>query len=184
MGGDQIRLAVDVGAVSTVAVLAWPDGTWMPVPFDGLPWMPSAAYVSADGAIATGQAAWRAAAIDPAGFEAEPMRRKPGERVTAASGVDVDVTDLVTAILQRVAEQATTVAGAPIGDVRLVVPAEWGPSRTAGLRRAARRAGLGDVTVVVAPVAVAQHMAGTVPGLTVPVGAYVAVGDIGGGAEA
>jgi hypothetical protein len=181
MRAAQVRLAVDCGSVATVGVLAWPDGSWLPLLFDGQPWLPSALYVAADGAIVTGEAAWRAATVDAQGFEPNPLRHQPGAR-PVLSGVDVPVMDLVAATLRRVAEEAARVAGGPVGDVRLVVPAEWGPRRTTGLRQAAHRAGLGEATVVLAPVAVARQVAAT--GLELPVGAYVAVCDVGGGAEA
>jgi hypothetical protein len=181
MRAAQVRLAVDCGSVATVGVLAWPDGSWLPLLFDGQPWLPSAVYVTADRAIVTGEAAWQAATVDAQGFESSPLRHRPGARLVL-SGVDVPVMDLVAATLRRVAEEAASVAGGPVGDVRLVVPAEWGPRRTTGLRRAAHRAGLGEATVVLAPVAVARQVAAT--GLELPVGAYVAVCDVGDGAEA
>ena len=128
-----------------------------------------------------GDPAWQAAATDPDGFEQNPLRFKPGERVVL-SGAEVPAVDLVAATLRRVAEEATTVAGEPAEDIWLVVPAWWGPRRTTWLRQAAHRAGLGEVILVRAPIAVAQHVAAT--GNTLPVGVYLAVCDVGGGAEA
>lgn len=181
MHGVQVRLAVDCGSVTRVAVLAWPDGRWLPLQFDGQPWLSSAVHAAKDGTITVGEPVWQAAATDPEGFDANPLRHWPADQVVL-SGVEVPAVDLVAATLRRVAEEAMTVAGWPVGDVRLVVPADSGPRRTTWLRHAAHRAGLGEVTLIPAPIAVAQHLAAT--GTALPVGAYLAVCDIGRGAEA
>jgi hypothetical protein len=179
MGLGEMRLAIDYGSVCTVAVVAWPGG-WIPVRWDGSPWLSSAVHVSPDGRIETGQRAWAAAAPAPDGFEPAPLSRGQGSVVLA--GVELAVVDLVAATLRRVAAEATALAGGPIGDVRLVVPAGWGPRRCTWLRQAAKRAGLPEVTVVPAPVAVADGLAAA--GVAVPVGSYLLVCDVGGGVEA
>jgi Hsp70 protein len=178
MGHGEMRLAIDCGSVCTVAVVAW-SGGWLPVQWDGSPWLSSAVHVSPDGRIETGQQAWAAAMAAPEGFEPAPLSRGQGSVVLA--GVELAVVDLVAATLRRVAAEATALAGGPVGDVRLVAPAGWGPRRCTWLRQAAKRAGLPEVTVVPAPVAVADGLAAT--GLLVPVGAYLAVCDVGGGVE-
>jgi hypothetical protein len=67
-------------------------------------------------------------------------------------------------------------------DVHLVIPAAWGPRRRTAMRQAAHRAGLGQPTLVEAPIAAAQHLLAT--GTQMVVGAYLAVCDVGGGFEA
>ncbi|MFI2663415.1 Hsp70 family protein [Micromonospora carbonacea] len=176
----QARLAIDYGSASTVAVLAWPDGRWTPVTVDGVPAMPSAVWVAEDTSVWTGQQAWQAAAHQPHRFVPAPQRL--AEQSIDIDGLQVEATDLVAATLRRIAEHAGQLVGGPIEDVRLVVPAGWGPRRRTWMRHAAHRAGLGQPRLVEAPVAVAEHLLAT--GTQAPVGAYLMVVDVGGGAEA
>ncbi|MFC0529012.1 Hsp70 family protein [Phytohabitans kaempferiae] len=128
----------------------------------------------------TGEQAWRAAAIAPDGFEPFPLSRVGEDRVLLA-GIHVPAVDLVAATLRRVVGEASRVVGSAVRDVRLVVPASWGPRRCTWLRQAARRAGLAEVSLVVAPVAVVEHLLAA--GEQFPVGAYLVVCDLGAGAE-
>ncbi|MEU6022584.1 Hsp70 family protein [Micromonospora sp. NPDC047134] len=179
MRPGQARLAIDCGSATTTAVLAWPDGSWSPLLFDGEPGLPSAVLVAADKSVVTGQRAWRAAATDPQRFVPHP--RRPGDEQVSVAGEQVAPADLVAATLRRVVDEARRVAGAPAEDVRLVVPAGWGPRRRTWLRHAAHRAGLPQPQLVEAPVAVASHaLAG---GVQLPVGSVVVICDLGGGAE-
>jgi len=180
MRHDQLRLAIDCGSVNTVALLAW-EGGWLPLQRDGSPWLSSAVHVSPGGQILTGHQAWQAAASAPDGFEPTPLR-KAGQDRQVLAGVEIPSVDLVAATLRWVAEEAVRVVGGPVDDVRLVVPAAWGPRRLTWLRQAARHAGLSEVTLVPAPVAVAQHLAAS--GAPLAVGSYLAVCDLGGGVEA
>ena len=179
MRAGQARLAIDCGSATTTAVLAWPDGSWSPLLFDGEPGMPSAVFVADDGAVVTGQHAWQAAVADPRRFVPRP-RRPADDRLSVADG-EVVPADLVAATLRRVADEARMVAGGPVEDVRLVVPAGWGPRRRTWLRLAAHRAGLPQPRLVEAPVAVASHL--LAGGVQLPVGSVVVVCDLGGGAE-
>ncbi|WP_218578857.1 Hsp70 family protein [Phytohabitans houttuyneae] len=160
--------------------MAWPNGGWLPLHPDGVPWLSSAVHVSADGTISTGEQAWQAAAITPDGFEPCPLRLV-GQEHALLAGRQVPVVDLVAATLARMAGEAARIAGVAVQQSRLAVPASWGPVRCTWLRRAARRAGLGEVSLVAAPVAVAEHLLAS--GHSFPVGSYLAVCDIGGGAE-
>ncbi|GIJ28892.1 hypothetical protein Vqi01_40540 [Micromonospora qiuiae] len=128
----------------------------------------------------TGQRAWQAAAADPQRFVPRP--RRPADEQVSVAGEQVAPADLVAATLRRVVDEAYRVAGDAVEDVRLVVPAGWGPRRRTWLRHAAHRAGLPQPRLVEAPVAVASHaLAG---GVQVPVGSVVVVVcDLGGGAE-
>ncbi|MEU1812776.1 Hsp70 family protein [Micromonospora aurantiaca (nom. illeg.)] len=160
-------------------MLAWPDGSWAPLLFDGDPALPSAVLLNADGVVATGHQAWQAAVSFPDRFVPAP-RHSPEQRVTVA-GAEVDVLDLVAATLRRVAEQACHTAGDRVQDVRMVVPATWGPRRRTWLRQAAHRAGLAQPRLVEAPVAVAGHLLAA--GVRLTVGSFLAVCDVGAGAE-
>ncbi|GAA4472964.1 Hsp70 family protein [Phytohabitans houttuyneae] len=176
----ELRLTVDCGSVTTVAVLAWDDG-WLPLQWGGWPWLSSAVHVSADGRITAGEGAWLAAQSTPDGLVPGPVHGG-GEDRLLVSGVQISSAELVAAILRLVVDEANRVAGGPVRDVRLVVPAGWGPRRSTRLRHAARLAGLEDVTLVPAPVAVGQHLLASE--VRLPVGSYLAVCDLGGGVEA
>jgi hypothetical protein len=143
------RLAIDYGAASVRAVLVAPGGTTT-LTLDGAGEMSTAAHVSAD-AVVTGAAAWRKAATDPDGLVKSPLRA--GTDQVTVGGVQVEVVDLVGAALRQVAAEAERIAGEPVDDVRLVVPAGWGPRRRTWMRHAARTAGLAVSRLVEAPVA-------------------------------
>jgi hypothetical protein len=175
------QLGIDYGTASTAAVLAWPDGRYVPVLFDGAPLLPSAVHVDPGGQIRTGVQAWQQAATLPDGFVPAPLRCITDGDLTLGSRT-VAVLDLIAATLRRVADEAHHLAGAPPGEVRMVVPAGWGPRRRTLLRQAAHRAGLPEPTLVEAPVAVAEHLLAT--GTAIPVGGFVAVADFGAGFEA
>jgi hypothetical protein len=181
MRPGEVRLGVDCGSTSTVAVLVWPDGCWVRLLFDGAPQLASAVHVDVDGALATGARAWQQASVAPEGFVPAPLRRLREGRFPVGTG-EVDVVDLVAAMLRRVGAEATKVAGGPVADVRLVVPAGWGPRQRTLMRQAAHRAGLGQCTLVEAPVAAAEHLVAS--GTRILVGSFVVVCDVGGGFEA
>ncbi|MGK5741525.1 Hsp70 family protein [Micromonospora sp. URMC 103] len=179
MRAGEARLAIDCGTTNTVAVLAWPDGSSSALSFDGLPHLPSAVHVADDGEMWTGRQAWQAATDQPNRFIPSP--RQPTDDHLTVDGIPTDRADLVAATLRRVAGEAERVAGGPVRDVRLVVPAGWGPRRRTWIRQVAHRAGLPQPRLVEAPVAVAEHLLAT--GMQVPVGAFLAVCDVGAGAE-
>jgi Ethanolamine utilization protein EutJ (predicted chaperonin) len=166
-------LAINYGAVSTRAVLVWPGGAWQALTFGGYTELSSAVHVSRSG-IAVGPAAWQQAAADPDGFVLSPLRAST-EQISVA-GSDVQVADLVTATLRHVSAEAAEVAGLPLEEVRLVIPAGWGPKRRTWFRNAARRAGLPVSRLVEAPLAAFRQAADTAR--------TVLVIDVGGGCEA
>ncbi|WP_428962263.1 Hsp70 family protein [Micromonospora fluostatini] len=176
----RVRLAIDYGGTATVGVVAWPDGRWAPVTVDGSTVVSSAVLIAEDASVWTGEQAWQAAARQPDRFV--PAPRRSAEQQISVGGRQVEAADLVAATLRRIAGQAQLLAGGPVEDVRLVVPAGWGPRRRTWMRHAAHRAGLGQASLVEAPVAVAVHLLAA--GTQLPVGAYLAVVDVGGGAEA
>src|SRR6266545_474772 len=145
-----MRLGIDYGTVVTRAVLAWPDGRYTQLLVDGTAQLPSAVYVDTDAALWAGPAAQRRAETDPAGLVPHP-KRHIADGTVAVRGQPVQVVDLIAATLRRVGEQATQVAGQPVSDVTLTVPAGWGPARRTVLRRAATRAGLAQPHLLEAP---------------------------------
>ncbi|MEU8159475.1 Hsp70 family protein [Micromonospora parva] len=179
MQAGEARLSIDCGDASTVAVLAWADGGASALSFDGLPYLPSAVYVGPDGEVRTGQRAWQAAVEQPSRFIPSPRRAVDDD--ATVDKTPVEALALAAAPLRTVAAEAERVAGGPVRDVRLVVPAGWGPRRRTWMRQAAHRAGLAQPRLVEAPVAVAEHLLAT--GLQLPVGVFIVVCDVGAGVE-
>ncbi|TDC37671.1 Hsp70 family protein [Micromonospora sp. 15K316] len=179
MQAGETRLAIDCGTSSTKALLVWPDGTSTPLSFDGVPYLSSAVYVSNDGEVWTGQQARQAGVAAPSRLIPSP--RRPVDDDVTVDGTAVNALDMAAAPLRRAAAEAERVARASVRDVRLVVPAGWGPKRRTWLRQVAHRAGLPQPRLVEAPVAVAEHLLAI--GVQLPVGAFIVVCDIGGAAE-
>ncbi|MEU8606661.1 Hsp70 family protein [Actinoplanes sp. NPDC048791] len=174
------RLAIDYGAATVRAVLVAPGGTTT-LTLDGAGEMSTAAHVS-DGGIVTGAAAWRQAATDPDGLVVSPLRAGTGQ--VTAGGQQVEVVDLVAASLRQVAAEAQRVAGEPVDDVRLIVPAGWGPRRRTWMRHAARGAGLAVSRLVEAPIAAITRLDArtAAEGLPVADGPALVI-DVGAGCE-
>src|SRR6266540_1953523 len=181
MGIGGLRLAIDYGTTTTVAVLAWPEGRHMPLLFDGSAVLPSAVHTGPDGRLLTGTQAWQAAATTPEGFQPTPLRHIRNGTIDLGS-TKVDVLDAIAATLRRVADEAARLAGQPVPDVRLVVPAGWRPRRRTLLRNAAHRAGLPTPTLIEAPIAAAHHLLAT--GTPIADGAHLLICDLGAGFEA
>ncbi|WP_258400603.1 Hsp70 family protein [Micromonospora saelicesensis] len=161
-------MSIDCGSAGTQAVLAWADGSAHVLSLDGNPSLHSASYMPA-----TGQAA-----AQPSAFIPGP--RHPVEDATAGD-TGGNALEIAAAPLRLVAAEAERVVGQPARDVRVVVPAGWGPRRRTWMRQVAHRAGLPQPRLVEAPVAVAEYLLAT--GVRVPVGAFLVVCDVGAGAE-
>ena len=172
------RLAIDYGAATVRAVLVSPGGATV-LPLDGAGEMSTAVHVSGAGVV-VGAAAWRQAGTDPDGFVLSPLRAGTGHVV--AGGVEVEVVDLVAATLRQVLAAAQAAAGEPIEDVRLVIPAGWGPRRRTWLRHAARGAGLTVSRLVEAPIAATRMHREAAAGQAVAAGPLLVV-DVGAGCE-
>jgi hypothetical protein len=174
------RLAIHYGAATVRAVLVAPGGTTT-LTLDGAGEMSTAAHVSTSGVV-TGAAAWRQAATDPDGLVVSPLRAGTGQ--VTAGGQQVEVVDLVAASLRQVAAEAHRIAGEPVDEVRLVVPAGWGPRRRTWMRHAARAAGLAVSRLVEAPVAAIARLdtRTAAAGLPAAEGAALVI-DVGAGCE-
>jgi len=174
-------LVVDYGALTTSALATDSDGVWQPLLVEGTQVLSSAVLVTADGDVIAGGRAWRSPTNGAGGgFVAAPLRL--GRDDVVVGGVSVAVADLVAATLRMVAGAARAGERA-IGEVRLVVPAGWGPRRRTWLRQAAHRAGLTQASLVDAPVAAVEHVV-AVGRLRALVGEFVLVVDVGAGCEA
>jgi hypothetical protein len=171
-------LGIDYGTVATRAVLAWPDGRWSGLRFDGADWLPSAVYVDADGVTWVGQSARERSSADPTGFVAYPKRHL-GQTHLRVRDREIATVDLIAAVLHHVRDEAARVAGQPADEVTITVPAGWGPARRTVLRRAATRAGLPQPHLVDTPAAVASHLLAT--GTPIPIDAPILLCDFGAG---
>jgi hypothetical protein len=173
------RLGISYGTACARAVLAWPDGRWQPLSIDGVAEWSMATHTGSSAEMVLGAPAWQRAQSTPDGFVVSPLQVVLS---TPATGGDHDGDTPVVAALRLVSGAAAELAGGPVEDVRLVMPAEWGPRRQTWLRRVARHAGLGQPTLVPAPVAAAERL--LTLGVQVPVGAYLLIVDLGSGCEA
>ncbi|WP_330186155.1 Hsp70 family protein [Dactylosporangium sp. AC04546] len=175
----DLHLGIDYGTSNTVAVLRWPDGRSRPLLFDSSPLLPSAVFAAADGRLLVGRDAERAARADPARFEPNPKRRIDELDVLLGDRAHT-LTELVAAVLDRVAAEARRIAGGPAGQVTLTHPVAWGPARRRVLTDAAQRVGLPMPALLAEPVAAAAYFT-TVLGNRVAVGQSVVVYDLGAG---
>ena len=174
-------LSVDLGTSNTVAVLSAHGRPPRVVEVDGSATMPSALFAADDGNLVVGRDAERQARLDPARFEPNPKRRVD-EGTLLLGDVVVPVTEALSAVLRRVAEETSRqLGGAKPDEVRLTHPAQWGPVRRNVLLAAARLAGMGSSLVLVPePVAAAAHFA-SFPGQQLGPGQALAVYDLGAG---
>jgi molecular chaperone DnaK (HSP70) len=172
------RLGVDLGTSTTVATVVGSDGRARQLLFDASPLLSSAVHASGRGLV-VGADAERAAALDPGGFEANPKRRIDDGTVWLGER-EIPVAELLTAVLRRVADEATRVGGRAPAEVAVTHPAAWGATRLAVLADAVGRAGLGPVRFVPEPVAAAAYFV-AVAGARVPAGHSVVVYDLGAG---
>jgi molecular chaperone DnaK (HSP70) len=172
-------LGVDFGTSNTVAALRWPDGRARPILIDGSPLLPSAVFAERDGQLIVGRDAVHSARLDPARFEPSPKRRIDDGTVLLGDR-EVEVADLFTAVLARVAEQWQRAVGPVRPAVTLTCPASWGSARRTLLADAAASAGLHGARLVAEPVAAAAYFA-EILGRDVPIGSVVVVYDFGAG---
>ncbi|WP_326999701.1 Hsp70 family protein [Dactylosporangium sp. NBC_01737] len=172
----RFRLGIDFGTSTTIAVLRRPEGRVQQLLFDGSPLLSSAVLLGPDGRLHTGRDAAHLARSAPERLEPNPKRRVDESSVLLGDA-EVDVRELIAAVLRRVATEAARVAG-PVDTVTLTHPADWGSGRRALLVEAARLAGFADVALVPEPVAAATYLAAT---QDVPAGACVVVYDLGAG---
>ena len=180
MSAAGVRLGVDFGTSTTVAVLRWSDGRARPLLFDGSPLLPSAVYAEpTGGALVVGRDAVHSARLDPGRFEPNPKRRiDDGELLLGDR--EVPLVEAVTAVLARVTEELRRTAGAAAVETTLTCPASWGATRRLVLADAALAAGMGQVRMVAEPVAAATYFT-QVLGREVPIGSVVVVYDFGAG---
>ncbi|MHB1139815.1 MAG: Hsp70 family protein [Microthrixaceae bacterium] len=169
-------IAIDVGSSSTAAAVVTPGDAPRLLRFGESPVLPSGVLLGDAGALVVGADAERSVGASPDRYERSPKRRL-GDRVMLLGGQPVEPVDAIAAVLTAVLDTAIATIGEPPEAVRMTVPARWGGVRTGLLADAAVRAGLPEPVLVPEPVAAALYAAET----DLPVGAHVAVYDLGGG---
>ncbi|GLZ42117.1 type VII secretion-associated protein [Actinokineospora sp. NBRC 105648] len=173
-----LRVAVDFGTSSTCVAVSVDGREPQVVVVDGQPLLTSSVYVGTDGTLFVGQEAERQAALDPSRYEPHPKRRIDEAELLLGDTV-LSINTVFRAVIGRAVAEARRVAGgAPVDQLVLTHPADWGGIRTQVLRKAA--GGLaGRVLTVPEPVAAAVFHAASFPG---PPGVHtLAVLDVGGG---
>jgi hypothetical protein len=176
----HVVLCVNYGMTHTSAVVIGPDGRWLTVPFNDTDTLPSAVFLDANQKLIAGAAAWEHAMTAPERFEAAPARWL--QTGTLPLPEPVPVWDAVTATLTLVKQQAhALLGGGPVDEVRIVIPASWGPRRRTALRQAAWQAGLGQPELITVPAAVASWAARS--DLPLRIGSFLAVCDLDAAAE-
>jgi molecular chaperone HscA len=171
-------LGVDLGTSNTVAVMRWPDGRTRALLFDGQPLLPSAVHLDPSGRMHVGRDAVRMAQADPSRHEPNPKSRID-ERTVLLGDAEVEVVDLLAAILREVARAAVEAVGY-LPPAVLTHPAAWGGHRRQLLGEAVRRAGWPPVRLLPEPVAAAHYFADVLR-RPVPIGSALGVFDFGGG---
>ena len=167
LGTTRTAAAVHRDGISTVVTLGVQSAT-----------MPSAVFVPDDGPVLVGEAALRRGLAEPTRIAREFKRRMGDSEPLLIGGAPWSPTALTSRLLEAVLGIVTEREGGPPSAVVLTHPANWGPFKTALLAEAARACGLEDAVLRTEPEAAALHYASQA---RVPVGALVAVYDLGGG---
>ncbi|MDG4832353.1 Hsp70 family protein [Solwaraspora sp. WMMD1047] len=177
-GSNPPIVGIDFGTSNTAAVLGLPDGRVRTLLFDGVPQLPSAVFLEESGELLVGRDARYAARSRPERLEPHP-KQHVDERTVLLGDAELPVTDLIAAVLRRVADEASRVAGAPVDTAVLTCPVAWGTGRRATLSAAAGQV-FARHELVDEPVAAASRFAALAGGQLAP-GGLVAVYDLGAG---
>jgi len=170
-------LAIDFGTSYTVAAARVEGREPEVIEIGGERRIPSVVLVDAD-RIIVGRVADELASANPAATLRAPKSRLGDQVPVVLGGRPYQVVDLVSAQLAHVYEEATRQMGGPPDAVKLTHPAGWNRPWLNRLLDAARRAGIGEATLVPEPVAAALTFASEVG---VDDGDHIAVYDLGGG---
>ena len=175
---SEWTLSIDFGTTYTCAVMSV-DGQAEVVLVNGEQRMPSAVLSDPQGGILVGRLAELQAAAYPDRLERNPKRRL-GDGIFLLGGEPVQVIKAVAEIFRTVADEARRARGGSLPSrLRLTHPARWAVDgvyiRT--LAEAVNLARLPEASFISEPVAAARYFAGS----DTPIGAQVAVYDLGGG---
>jgi len=169
-------LAIDFGTSNTTAAMAADGAAPVVLEVENSRYLPSAVFVSETGEILTGRSAVRQAAVFPERAERVPKRALVSGTDVVLGDRTVPVTDLVSAVLDRMHSEAVRFhGGQPPDRVVLTHPARWGDKLLERLREAAVAAGIDDPELLAEPVAAAWWYARP------SAGSLLGVFDLGGG---
>jgi molecular chaperone DnaK len=174
------QLGVDLGTTYAAAAL-YRDGRVELVPLgDRSTVVPSVAFIGSDGTVLVGEAANRRGVLEPERVAREFKRRMGDPTPMVVGGAPYPADALVAHLLRAVVSEVSEREGAGPDGLALTHPANWGAYKLDFLRQAVGHAGLGEipVTYLSEPEAAALHYAAAE---RVPIGAAVAVYDLGGG---
>lgn len=171
-------LGIDFGTTFTAAAI-WRDGRGEMVQLGdhGLA-VPTVLYVDGGGSVLVGEPATRRALTEPHQTAREFKRRFGDPTPMIIGGTPYSVDALAAKVYAWVVKTVTAREGGKPDGITVTHPANWGPYKHDLLRQAARRAGLGDVDLRTEPEAAALYYASAE---RVPIGARIAVYDLGGG---
>ncbi|TDB71783.1 Hsp70 family protein, partial [Micromonospora sp. KC721] len=153
-------LGIDIGCTTTAAAVArrWGAGWSAPEPVvlhAGSTTAPSTLHLSADGAMTLG-----VPAVAGDGRTVRCFAHRVGDDIPVVVDGDAYPAQTLTAVLAGwVAEQARVTEGGPAEAVVVSHPAGWGTHRRELLHRALTEIGLPRVTLLPAPVTVAEYHA-------------------------
>ncbi len=171
-------LAIDFGTTATVAAALDHSGRPSVIQIDGQREMPSVVFLEEDGQLLVGQTASDLAIGRPDRAIQTPKERLHNQTPVVIAGQSITAIDLTAAVLARTLEAAVAFQGSYPTASRLTYPAMWSGPLKSRLLEAANRADLPMPELVAEPVAAAisysekSHL---------PVGAAIAVFDLGGG---
>lgn len=171
------QLGVDVGTTYTSASV-FVDGRADIVPLGNRSTsIPSAVFLR-DELMLTGESAVRRGQTDPGGLAIQFKRRLGDPAPLIVGGAPLSAEFLFARLLRAVLDTVISRYGGPPDGIVVTHPANWGPYKLELLRQALDLADMGASTTISEPEAAAIHYAGLE---RVPVGALIAVYDLGGG---
>lgn len=132
VAAQGVQLVVDLGTVTSRAMVCCPDGRRVPLSTGGAgpywpagPHWPCGVWVDADRVLA-GPDAVAAAAADPDRFCRDLKSVLTREQITVG-GQGLEPVAGLAALLALLADQAQQLAGARVASLSVTVPAGWGP---------------------------------------------------------
>ena len=176
------QLGIDLGTTYTAAAVCrssgrgWAEPEVISLGSRGAT-VASVLFLAADGALLVGEAAERRAMTDPDRVVREFKRRVGDPTPIVVAGRNWAPEELSARLVRWVVDRVAEREGGPADRIAVTHPASWGAHKKDLLGRALAAHGL-SVTFLAEPQAAALHYASTE---RVPVGATIAVYDLGGG---
>ena len=172
------QLGVDLGTTFTAAAVANGEPPTMLGLGNRAMQVPSVLFLQPDGEFLAGEAAERRGAVDP-NRVAREFKRRIGDHVPIlVGGTPHSAHSLTAHLLRWVVEAASERMGDRPGRITVTHPANWGAYRKELLEQAILLADVGDARTCPEPTAAAVQYASQT---RVPVGARIAIYDLGGG---